>query len=312
MGWLSNLFGGSSSTPQTLQTSSSTSVPSYVEDYGKSQLSLATALGNREYDPYTGERVAGFTAPQQQGFDLTQSNVGAWQPNLNTSQGVMQNQTSATWPNAPVSDYMNPYTSTMNDSINRAYDMSGNRVSDQAVGAGAFGGARQGVMSAENERNRNTALADVARQGYADAYTKWNADQSRQMGAAQNLGTLTDTQQRLRTADAAALGGMGAQQQGQKQLTLDANRAAFDEAKNYPLDMFNLRQSAMAGLPYSQTTTGYNQAPGTNSTAQTLGGLASLAGGVGSFFAAPKGGTSAASGIATAWSGRPSWLGGKS
>jgi len=87
-----------------------------------------------------------------------------------------------------VGAYMSPYMQNVVDvqkqEANRGYDISGQQVQGQGVAARAFGGSRDALMRAENERNRNTALNQIQAQGTQSAYDK--AMQSMQFGS--NLG----------------------------------------------------------------------------------------------------------------------------
>ena len=93
----------------------------------------------------------------------------------------------ATDPNS-VSAYMSPYMQNVMEQqgreLNRNYDISGAQQQGQATQAGAFGGSREALMAAENDRNRNMALNKMQAEGMQNAYTAANANQ--QFGA--NLG----------------------------------------------------------------------------------------------------------------------------
>ena len=93
----------------------------------------------------------------------------------------------ATDPNA-IGAYMSPYIQNVMaqqvGAANRQYDITGAQQQGRATLAGAFGGSREALMAAENERNRNTAIGGIYATGLQDAYTAANANQ--QFGA--NLG----------------------------------------------------------------------------------------------------------------------------
>ena len=64
---------------------------------------------------------------------------------------------------------------------NRQYDITGTRQQSAATQAGAFGGAREAIMAAENERNRNLGIQNIVGQGYNQAFQQaqqqFNAEQ---------------------------------------------------------------------------------------------------------------------------------------
>ena len=84
--------------------------------------------------------------------------------------------------------YMSPYMqNVVNQQIgaaNRAYDITGAQQMGQATKANAFGGSREALMAAENERARNTAIGDIQAKGSQEAFA--NAQAQQQFGA--NLG----------------------------------------------------------------------------------------------------------------------------
>ena len=73
-----------------------------------------------------------------------------------------------------VQNYMSPYMQNVVDTqmreANRNYDISGAQQQGQATQSGAFGGGREAIMAAENERNRNTALNSIQAQGSQNAF----------------------------------------------------------------------------------------------------------------------------------------------
>lgn len=88
-----------------------------------------------------------------------------------------------------VGAYMSPYMQNVVDvqkqEANRGYDITGAKTMGQGVAAGAFGGTRDALMRAENERNRNIALNQIQAQGSQSAYDK--AMQSMQYGSTLGL-----------------------------------------------------------------------------------------------------------------------------
>ena len=97
-----------------------------------------------------------------------------------------------------ISQFFNPYQSYVIDEINRQAQMGQNRLSAQAIGAGAFGGGRQGVAQAELERARLGQIGQAQAAGFESA-----------LGAAQR-------QQQLETQTGLQAGqlGLGAGQLG--------------------------------------------------------------------------------------------------
>ena len=93
-------------------------------------------------------------------------------------------------PNA-VQSYMNPYLQASLDpqlaEIQRQYDITGQGQQSAAAKSGAFGGSREALMAAENQRNKNTAMNQVIGQGYNQAFNNAQQNNSDQNGFMQML-----------------------------------------------------------------------------------------------------------------------------
>jgi len=137
---------------------------------------------------------------------------------------------------ASAQGFMNPYQQQVIDEsmrqINRQGDMAQQQMQAQAVRSGAFGGSRQGIESAELQRNlaaqKNAAITGALQQGYGAAQQQaqqaFEQQQQRQLAQAQGyqgMGSVLG-QQSLQQAQlgqgAAGLQGNLAQTLGQQQL----------------------------------------------------------------------------------------------
>ena len=94
----------------------------------------------------------------------------------------------ATDPNA-IAAYMSPYMQNVVNQqtreANRNYNISAAKQMGAATQAGAFGGSREALMAAENERNRNIELSNIQATGSQAAFQ--NAQAQQQFGANLNL-----------------------------------------------------------------------------------------------------------------------------
>ena len=189
--------------------------------YVQGMLSQGAALANAPYQAYQGPLTAGDSALQTQGYQnaaalQTPTSIGTAAntaenvaTNFNTlanagyptSQAVNQftvpgayqgsQNTSAMFGNDQAQAYMNPYLQqSLNPQLQEARrqsQISQQTNNAQATQAGAFGGARQGIMAAENQRNLGSNLANITGQGYNTAYNnaqqQFNADQARLQAA---------------------------------------------------------------------------------------------------------------------------------
>jgi hypothetical protein len=189
----------------------------------------------------------------QQGAQAGQQ--GARMSNAYGGMGAMQGQQGANIgaslgqmaqdPNV-VQGYMNPYLqASLNPQLaeaQRQYDITGQQQQGAATKSGAFGGSREALMAAENQRNANMAKNQMIGQGYNTAFQ--NAQQ--QMQAA-NQAALAGNQQAMQGY------GMGLQGAGQ------AGQLGIQGA-----------QAGLAGVGAQQA--GYGQAGQAASNLANIGG----------------------------------------
>jgi len=130
---------------------------------------------------YYGNQGMGYGA---QGANLAGANLGVGAMGMQSGMGYGQ---GAQNPNA-VQGYMNPYLQAalqpQLQEMSRQYGISGAQGQSNATKAGAFGGSREALMFAENQRNKNIAMNQAIGQGYNTAYDVAN----RNMQAASALG----------------------------------------------------------------------------------------------------------------------------
>ena len=105
--------------------------------------------------------VAGPTGLEQAGFTQA-GTTGVGAPT--TTAGIGSVLGSMQGPN--INQFLNPFQSYVTDEITRQAQIAQNQLGAQAVGAGAFGGARQGVQAAEIERIATTSWSIIRSFGW--------------------------------------------------------------------------------------------------------------------------------------------------
>ena len=202
--------------------------------------------------------------------------------------------------------YMNPYLqAALNpqfEEARRQSQITAQQNAAKMTGAGAFGGSRQAILDAENQRNLGTNMSKITGEGYNTAYDKamqqFNADQQRKMqegqfGATYGLDALrtgiqgAQTQGQLGTqqsqADIANINAKlagGAQERGITSEGIAADKEEFEKQRQYPYQQAQFMRDMISGLP-------------TGSVTNTAGEMSS----VGSLLSALGGGTAAASAL---------------
>jgi hypothetical protein len=307
------LGGGGSSAPSS-PTQTQTQVqdlPDWAKPYAQNVLSQGAALtdiNQNPYQPYGGNRIAGFTDLQNQAFQGAQNMAPSQQLNTGTAlAGVsglgglgVAGQANPQNFQQNVGGYMNPYMQqVLNpqlDELRRQYGITGTQQAGQATQAGAFGGSRDAIMAAENQRNLGTAQNQAIGQAYGNAFTnaqnQYNANMQNQLAgfglanqAAGQLGQLGQTQYGQQMGINQLQNQYGAQQQALNQQGLTTAYNDFLAQKNYPYQQLSYMANLVHNTPMGMNTTSQvYQAPPTG--AQTLGalglgayGLSKIAGG---------------------------------
>jgi hypothetical protein len=174
--------------------------------------------------------------------------------------------------------------------MQRQYDITGAQERGRATGAGAFGGSRQAIMQAENQRNKNMAMNQAIGTGFQNAFQ--SAQQAQQFGAnlgLQGFGTALQGTGQLGQAGRtmADIGGaqlqaqqgiiglqsqFGAQQQALEQQKVNQAIQNYAMQQQYPMQQLAAMSGLLRGLPLqSATTQSYQAAPSTVSQIAGLG-----------------------------------------
>ena len=214
-------------------------------------------------------QVAGLSALEQQGIKAAgQTGVGAG----TVQQGINQITGAATPIGAQqISQYLNPFQSFVTDEIARQGQMMQNQLGAQAVGAGAFGGGREGVQQAELQGRTLSNIGRSLAQGFQTALG--GAQRQQQIGllAGQQLGALGAQQQRMSQADLQQLMAAGGLQRQLAQATLDAQRQTELQQLYEPYQRAEFLANLYAQGPKSQSGVTMGTTPTTSPFAQAVG-----------------------------------------
>ena len=142
-------------------------------------------------------QVAGLGALEQQGIQNIQSGIGSG----TVQQGINQVTGAAAPIGAQqISQYLNPYQSYVTDEIARQGQMMQNQLGSKAIGAGAFGGGREGVQQAELQGRALSAMGQAQAQGFNTALSAAQNQQRVGLQSGQLLGQLGLNQTKSNTA----------------------------------------------------------------------------------------------------------------
>jgi len=185
--------------------------------------------------------VAGQDPLQQQAQQTALAGIGGYKPFLQAAQ-------ASTGPTG-YQQFMSPYQQDVIDTTLQQFDVQAAKglpaLAAQAIGAGAFGGGREGVQRAEyqqaSDRNRAALQAQLLQQGFGQA------QQLAQQNIANQL-NLGQAGQAFLGQDVGALQTLGGINQAQQQAQLSAQQQLLQNQLNQPLQATQALGSGITGL----------------------------------------------------------------
>lgn len=266
-------------------------MPKFQEDFiTQNILPMAEEIAGTEFNPYTGELVAGFT-PMQQQVAAEYGSLASGAGQLNQAADIYSSLgQGGQLSSENVASYMSPYQQNVIDAglrrIGENQEMALNTMGAQASSAGAFGGSRHGIAEAETRKGFSQQAQDFVGEQQAAAYQSAVqnilADAGLQSGAAGAL-----SQMGMNTLGAQMQ--TGAAQQALDQAQLQADYSQFQLAQQHPLSQLNALLAGASGIPQGYgTTTSHDPFGGLTAVGKVLGGVGSVGqgGGFGALFGA--------------------------
>ena len=263
-----SIFGGGSSGGGGSSSGTQTSIAREAPGVEARKLALYDEAAGLAKTPVNlpGIQVAPITPLEQAG--ITQAGTTGAGSSAAT-QGIAALQAGQQAPN--IAQFFNPYQSYVTDEINRQAQMATNQLSAQAVGAGAFGGGRQGIAQAELERARLAQVGQAQAQGFQTALGAAQQQRAQQLATGQALGQAGLQQQAMFQADINQQMQAGALQRGIGQQALEAQRQTELQRAYEPYQRIEFLKGIMTNLPTTQSTLTATTAPGSNPLAQAAG-----------------------------------------
>jgi len=261
--------GGRSSAPSTpsTQTSIMREAPG-IEERKIELMDIARQVANQpitlpkiQVSPFTGLEQQGLTAAGTTG-------VGAG----TVGQGIAQIQGAAAPIGASqIAQYLNPYQSYVTNEIGRQGQIMQNQLASQAIGAGAFGGGREGVQQAELQGRTLDAMGRAQQSGFNTALGAAQRQQQVGLAAGQQLGALGAQEQQMAQQDINQLMGAGGVQRQLAQATLDAQRQSTLQQQYEPYQRAEFLANLYAAGPKTQSGLTMGTTPTTSPLAQAVG-----------------------------------------
>ena len=239
-------------------------------------MDIAGRLAQGETPSYAGlqiptQQIAAFDPQQTQAFDLASQGIGSYQPYMNLAS---QYAAKAADPTA-YQDFTNPYQQEVISGIESQFDKMQNQAAAQAGQVGAFGGARQGVQTAELGRQRAEAVGQAQAANYQQAQ---QAAQQVYGGAAQTQAALGAQQQGMAGQDINTLMQTGGRQQQLGQQAFDVDYKQKLQQMYEPYQRLGFVSDIYQGMPTSASSLTMATSPQANPMSQAIGmGITGLA-----------------------------------
>lgn len=250
-------------------------------DTQKTQGLLDSPLNLPEY------QVAALDPLQQRAQQEALQGFGMFQPYVQTAgqlatSGVAQGLGMLD-PSQGVQQFMDPYQGAVIDEINRQAAIGQNQLAGQAVQAGAFGGARQGIQAAEQEGRRLGKVGEFLSKGFGQAVDASQKAAQLFGGLGQAASGIADVgrlQSELGRADIGMLSQLGRVGQAQEQAQLDAQRQNLMQGVMEPFTRLELGSSLLKGTPSGSLSSTFKSAttPQANPFLQGVGAYTALQG----------------------------------
>jgi len=237
-----------------IATGKESSLSNWAGDYVTNMLGKGQALANEGYNAYTGPLSAGSSDLQDAAFQgvgglampTDEMGIGGFTPESYTGENVGQ--------------YMNPYLmQSLQPQIDEARRQSEiDRIANagRMTRAGSFGGSRQAVLDAENQYGTQRNIANLVGQGYNTAFNnaqnQFNTEQDRGMTAQQNINEYG-------MAGLGALADLGNVQRNIESEGIAADRAQFEEERDFPYKQTQYMQSLLQNLPIASQNVTYQE-----------------------------------------------------
>ena len=270
-------------TPSAVQTYDY-GVPQQTEQQWADLTDRVVDEGSRQYTPYGGQRLAGFTPQEVAAQQATQAySTGEGPQGTIDAQGSLQTAGQQQSTAGSLDPYMSQYTQNVTDpqlrQLAQFNQQQMQNLGSQAAGSGAFGGYRQGVMQQQQAMDTSQQASDIIgtgqQQAFQNAQQALQADRQAALGAGQaqaTLGGQQQAQQRQRTGD---LGMVGQQRRDLQQKSLDVGYQDFQNRLNQERKNIDWQTGAMSNLPYkpgvTQTTYGTGPSDWSKTTGKVLG-----------------------------------------
>jgi hypothetical protein len=225
------------------QSSTSYDIPAYFKEIQERTLRRGEQVFDQPYKAFTGDRIADLDPMETQAANIYKNQI------LPQS-GQLADIGAQTYDTATAQNYANPYqdqviSGALGD-LGEAYGQTQKSMNAQAIGAGAFGGERQGIENVLGRERYLDTVGDTSARlrqaGFESGANRFAQDRAAQLQSAQSqIGALGQS--------AAGLAGFGTQARGIQQAGLAEGYRDFIEEREYAGGQVKQMIGALSGAP---------------------------------------------------------------
>lgn len=270
---------------QTTTSRQDYNLPAYMRNASQDAVSRASAIADRDYTAYGGQRIAELSQNEQQGVDMARSNVGAWEGDFGSARDALGRMQTLNTPGA-LDGYMNPYMEqVLNPAVrrrNRAFEAE--RAQRQATAGmrGAFGG-RKDLYDAQLTTEHEQGLDDLYGTAYGTAFDKatdmFSRDQDRYLQKAGAYQSLGEGAQMQRRGDLRDLMQTGLTERTRDQADLDFKYLEFLEERDWDIGNLDVLVKTLQSVPHEYSQTGEQTTTKESSPLKTIAGIGAITAG---------------------------------
>ena len=257
------------------QSSTSYDIPEYFKEIQERTLRTAENVFSQPYTAYQGQRIAPLNP-------MEEAAANVYTNQILPESGQLAAIGAQTYDANTAATYANPYeqqviSGALGD-LGEAYGQTQKQMNAQAIGAGAFGGSRQGIENVLGRERYLDTVGDTSARlrqaGFESGANRFMQDRAAQLQSAQSqIGALGQS--------AAGLAGFGTQARGIEQAGLAENYRDFIEEREYGAGQIRQMVGALSGAPirsYGEERSGSVGTPvaGPSTFGQVAGALTAI------------------------------------
>ena len=257
------------------QSTTSYDIPEYFKEIQERTLRTAENVFSQPYTAYQGQRIAPLNP-------MEEAAANVYTNQILPESGQLAAIGAQTYDANTAATYANPYeqqviSGALGD-LGEAYGQTQKQMNAQAIGAGAFGGSRQGIENVLGRERYLDTVGDTSARlrqaGFESGANRFAQDRAAQLQSAQSqIGALGQS--------AAGLAGFGTQARGIEQAGLAENYRDFIEEREYGAGQIRQMVGALSGAPirsYGEERSGSVGTPvaGPSTFGQVAGALTAI------------------------------------